>query len=212
MTAWSITPNVSYPFQLTDQLKFWAPLAVTRVGSDLEIFLPISQLEPSEYAAAVTHPGQASQAAVFTSVARAVGVAKNIAVLRDEKIDTYFWDDSTPQTWWRGPIKTYATLGPFVSLPAATPIGETNIIGALRTRKVVEIRGTYNKRTATATHWMLATSFIVNSTGTVTHLVANDPWTGRQVRISPSAKTVLHPSPFPLPGFTVDGYRVITLH
>ena len=99
-----------------------------------------------------------------------------------------------------------------VSLPAATPIGETNIIGALRTGRVVEIRGTYNNGTAKATHWMLATSFIVNSTGTVTHLVANDPWTGRQVRISPSAKTVLHPSPFPLPGFTVDGYRVITLH
>jgi hypothetical protein len=56
---------------------------------------------------------------------------------------------------------------------------------------------------------MLATSFIVDGGGTVTAVVANDPWTGRQVRIDPSTKTVTSPTDFPLENFKVIGFRTV---
>jgi hypothetical protein len=42
-------------------------------------------------------------------------------------------------------------------------------------------------------------------------VVANDPWTGRQVLINPATKRVVSPAGFPLAGFEIDGYRPATL-
>jgi hypothetical protein len=39
-------------------------------------------------------------------------------------------------------------------------------------------------------------------------VVAKDPWTGKQVRIDPIAKTVASPADFPL-DFRVNGFRVV---
>jgi hypothetical protein len=58
---------------------------------------------------------------------------------------------------------------------------------------------------------MLATSFITDSDGHVTALVADDPWTGLQVRIDAQTKQVIAPADFPLAGFTVDAYETVTL-
>jgi hypothetical protein len=45
----------------------------------------------------------------------------------------------------------------------------------------------------------------------VTAVMANDPWTGRQVKIDPAAKTVIWEGGFLLPGFTVKGYQTVTI-
>ena len=45
----------------------------------------------------------------------------------------------------------------------------------------------------------------------MTEIVANDPWTGQQVRINRSTKAVVAPAGFPLAQFKVDGFQVVTL-
>ena len=42
-------------------------------------------------------------------------------------------------------------------------------------------------------------------------LIANDPYTGKQVRIHPTTKKVVSPTGFPLTTFKVTSFRVITL-
>jgi hypothetical protein len=74
------------------------------------------------------------------------------------------------------------------------------------------IGGTFDKPGGgTGVHWLLATSFTIDSGGSLSQLVADDPWTGLQVRIDPATKTVVSPPGFPLANFTVDRFRVIRL-
>jgi hypothetical protein len=96
-------------------------------------------------------------------------------------------------------------------IAAKTAISDANVIGPLKSGHLVIIRGTFRQDGKAATHWMLATLFKSNSAGKVTALVANDPWTAKQVLISPTTKHVVSPAGFPLAGFTVDGYQVVTL-
>jgi hypothetical protein len=57
-----ITPGVSFPYLKLAGLDFWAPLAITTVGTNLFTFLPISQREKSEYSKAVAHADRAGLA------------------------------------------------------------------------------------------------------------------------------------------------------
>ena len=112
---------------------------------------------------------------------------------------------------WRGAIVAQASLGPLTAIPAAERLGSTNVVPALQAGKPVVLRGSYGAGAAKAVHWMLATSFIVNSQGQVTAIVADDPWTGKQVRINPVSKRVVTPAGFPLPNFVVNGFQAITI-
>jgi hypothetical protein len=62
----------------------------------------------------------------------------------------------------------------------------------------VLLRGT---KTPAGTHWMLATA-VLKTGGTVTGIVANDPWTGRQVIIDPATWRVSWPSNYATANFT----------
>jgi hypothetical protein len=211
--VWSITPGASYPFLKVAGIDFDAPLAVTVFGNRIYTFLPISQLDPAQYLTPPAHADAASRATVFTMLARAIGVAKNVAELTDVAVDEFFWNDANQRTFFRGPVTEHATLGPFTAMAGADPIGDANVIGPLKARKVVAIRGRFTKEDGgIAQHFMLATLFTANRNGIVTALVADDPWTGQQVRIDPVTKTVVSPANFPLARFKVNGFQVITLN
>jgi hypothetical protein len=215
--AWSITPNVSYPFLTDPDLNFSGALAivVTVVPGLKNIaysLLPISQLDPDQYAEPVEHADQASLATVYTMVARTIGINDYVTELNGVKIDTYFWNDATQQATWKGPVKQYASLRALTAIPAEQPIDDSNIIGPLKSNKMVIVGGSYDKPGGgTAIHWMLATSFTVGEGGAIESLVANDPWTGRQVRIDPATKRVIAPADFPLANFQVDQFRVVSI-
>ena len=95
-------------------------------------------------------------------------------------------------------------------VPAATPINNSNIIGAMKARKIVIIRGLYEKAKGKTSHWMLATMFTTDKNGATNAIAANDPWTGRQVLIDAATKRVIWPADFPLKNFTVDTYVLAT--
>ena len=140
-------------------------------------------------------------------LARAIGITKNVAALKAIKIDTTYWHDSTQTTTFNGTLTSHATRGAVIALAAATPISAANILGHLKANKVVLISGP----SAVGTHSMLATSYQTDSAGTVIGLIANDPYTGKQVRIHPTTKKVVSPTGFPLTTFKVTSFRVITL-
>jgi hypothetical protein len=132
--------------------------------------------------------------------------------LLEVPIDRYFWDAATQTATWAGPITEHATLGPLTTLTAATPIGNANILGAIRARKPVILRGRYTEPGGGADfHWMLATSYTVDPAGAVTALIANDPRTGRQLRIDPITKKVIDPTNATIATFRADAYRTVTL-
>jgi hypothetical protein len=205
-SAWGITPGVSFPYLKLPGLDFWSPLAIVVKDQRLFTFLPISQREKSEYSAPVQHADQASLAAVYAMIARAIGITKSIALLSDALIDD-FWDDAQRKASFAGRVTNHAALAPLEGIGAAEPIRGTSVIDPLRSDHVVIIRGVAGSRV----HWMLATSFITDPEGRVLRLVANDPWTGRQVQIDPATKRVVAPADFPLRSFTVNGYRVVSL-
>jgi hypothetical protein len=209
---WGVTPGVSFPYLTAAGLNFAAPLAITVKGNLLYTFLPISQLDLSQYAATVTHADAASLAAAYTIVARAIGVTDEIDTLNDVAVDTYFWDDAARTARWRGPVTQHATRGPLNAVAPAVKLDDSNVIGALRAREVVLLRGKYRPATGgKATQWMVATSFTTDADGNVTAVVADDPWTGLQVRIDPATKQVVAPADFPLAHFTVNAFQAVTL-
>jgi hypothetical protein len=81
----------------------------------------------------------------------------------------------------------------------------------MRREKLVILRGTFTRNGGGAKHWVLGTLFREDSSGSVTAVVANDPWTGRQVTIDPLTKQVIAPADFPLANFTIDAYRPVIL-
>jgi hypothetical protein len=209
---WAVTPGVSFPYLTVAGLNFAAPLAITVKGNLLYTFVPISQLDLSQYSATVTHADAASLAAAYTIVARAIGVTDDVDGLKDVAIDTYFWNDATEKAKWTGPVTGHASRGPLNAVAPAVKLDESNVIGALRAREVVLLRGKYRPATGgKATQWMVATSFTTDADGNVTAVVADDPWTGLQVRIDPATKRVVAPADFPLAHFTVNAFQTVTL-
>jgi hypothetical protein len=211
--GWGITKGYSYPFLVRSDMPYASTLATVVKAGKVYTFLPIKQLEPTEYMNDPSHADSASLAAAYTVVARAIGFTDAVAALKLVKIDRYFWDDATQTATWAGPVTQHATLGSLLTLGPSDPINDSNIIGPLKSRNVVVIRGQYDvSGGGTATHWMVATLFTVNDSNVTTGLVANDPWTGQQVTIDPATRQVTRPANFPLTNFRVDAYRVMTLN
>jgi hypothetical protein len=209
---WAISKFLSYPFLNDTSLNYNSPLATLVHNNLIYTFLPISQDDDSQYVAAPVHANGASLAAVYTMIARAIGLTENVPQLKGVKIDVYFWNDATQTTSWKGPVTLHATLGPVIGIAANTPIGQSNVIGQLKLGKPVILRGTYSSGGTTATHWMLATLFTRNPDGSAAAVVALDPRTGEQVEIDPVSKTVVFPSKFPLDGFKINGYQPVTIN
>lgn len=206
-TVWGINRGVTYPYIKLAGLKFWAPLAAIVANNKVFDFAPLSQQERGQYTTPIAPSDQVSRAAALTILARAIGFARNVATFKSVKINT-FWNAATKQAVWTAPGPTYATLG--AVKPIGATISQANVIGELKLRHPVLIGGVYQKAGLNHAHWMLATSFIVTGT-TVTALVADDPWTGQQVRISPTTRKVIDPAGFPLTDFTVSQYQAVTL-
>jgi hypothetical protein len=207
---WGISKALSYPF-LSDPDNFTSTLATLVSSNVVFAFLPIQQSDVSQYLGHPAHTDEASLAAVYTMIARAVGVSDNVATLKNVKIDKYFWRDTTQTTTFRGPVTAHATLGAMKTLAANAHLDATNVAGQMNAHRLVILRGTYKKGAVTATHYMLGTMYTKKGAGVRT-IVANDPWTGTQVEISPISRKVVTPG-FPLPTFKVNGYQpVMTLH
>jgi hypothetical protein len=208
---WTMTPGVSFPYLTAAGLHFAAPLAIVVKNNLLYTFLPISQLDKSQYAHKVKHQDEASLATAYTIIARAIGITDDVRTLQDAPIDTY-WDDKTEHAQWRGAVTDHATRGSVMPLSNAEPIDENNVIGPLRARQAVIVRGTFKKAGGgKGKHWMLATSFVTDDAGNIVALVADDPWTGLQVQIDPETKQVVEPPDFPLAHFKLDAFQTVTL-
>jgi len=209
--AWGITKTLSYPFLTSTRIDFASALATLVRFDKLFIFLPIGQLDTSQYLTTPKHADKADLATVYTMIARAIGIAYGDTDLTDAEIDKFFWDDAAQKTSFNGPVTTFARLGPLASIASNAVLDGTNVIGLMRREKLVILRGTFTRNGGGAKHWVLGTLFREDSSGTVTAVVANDPWTGRQVTIDPSTKQVIAPAGFPLANFTIDAYRAVTL-
>jgi hypothetical protein len=208
-TDWAITPDRTYPY-LTG-FDFIPPLATIVSADRLYIALPTGQLDPWEYASRPKHADAASKAAAFAMVARAIGVARGDTDLSEASISD-FWRDASQEPRWSGPVKTFAKLGEAIDLGRDDVIDGTNVIGQLRRNRFVLLRGTYKDRDRIdREHWVLATSIIKDEAGTITAVVANDPWTGTQIEISPMTRTVSRPADFALRKFKVKGFQAAIL-
>jgi hypothetical protein len=209
---WAITSTLSYPYLDDFNIGFASPLATLVHSSKVFIFLPLGQLDVSQYLTAPMHADGAALAAVYTMVARAVGLTDNDARLKDVKIDRFFWDDATQTATWKGPVRTHATLGAMTTISGSTPLNGTNVVGRMKAEKLVILRGTYRKSDGSiGTHWLLGTLYTKHADGSVSTVVANDPLTGEQIEIDPLTKKVLSPN-FPLAKFKVNGYQAVTLN
>ena len=209
--AWAITRTRSYPFLNLFEVDLASPLATLVLTNRVFFFAPISQLDDSQYATAPENGDRASLAAAFAMIGRAIGTTKNIASLRNVKIDTY-WNDDTQTTTFTGAIANHATLSATAAIPANVPLRFDNVLKPLKQRKLVLLRGTFFNGTSTVTHWMLATLYTADADDRAQTVVAHDPWTGAQVMIDPSTKRVISPQNFPLADFRVNGFRKVTLN
>jgi hypothetical protein len=206
--VWAITPDVSYPYLTSPDLDFSGPLAALVRHDRVYVFVPIRQFDNVEYADRPEHPDEASRATVYTMIARAIGFAEDVEALKETTVDV-FWDDAAQDTTWTGPVTHRAERGALTELTGA--IAEGNVIGLIRQRRVAVLRGLHGPDGDRRPHHMLATSFTVNPNGTVKELVANDPHTGKQVRIDPGTRRVVTPASFPLENYRVTDYQPITL-
>ena len=206
--AWAITPNVTYPF--LRYVAFKSPLATTVFNKRVLTFVPIGQRDTWEYQEPATHREQASKAAVFTMIARAIGVSDVYSKALDRTaIDFYFWEDSVQRSYWQGPVKDFAVLGRLTALGPTQSLVDSDLLRALQNDRVAVVRGAYDGPNGPTPHWMLATSYTVDPGGALSRIFANDPWTGRQVQIDPDSKMVAGSAVFPLWNWRMDGYQVV---
>jgi hypothetical protein len=205
--VWGITKRFSYPYLDVPGLAFSASLATVVNEDQAYTFLPIDQHEPTEYRGIPRNMDDASLAAVYTMIARAIGTTRDNNQLEAIPINRYFWNDGEKRATWQGPVTDYANLRALTTLPNAATINNSNILGALKRGDLAILRGslaTGEKR------WMLATLFRTNGANVATHVVANDPWTGKQVLINVNTRRVTTPD-FPQPDLKVDAYRAVQL-
>jgi hypothetical protein len=97
-----------------------------------------------------------------------------------------------------------------IAVAGDTSLLNSDLIRALGEDRVVAVRGSYEGPSRIEPHWMLATSYTVDSAGTVNRIVANDPWTGKQVQIDPNTRSVVAPTPFPLRNWQINGYQIVS--
>lgn len=209
---WSISKKLSYPFINSAGLDFSAQLATVVSFRRLVTLLPISQLDPSQYRMKPAHADEASLATVYTMIARATGFASGVKQLQDQlldvRIDRFFWHDARQMTTFAGPATTLVKPG------ALKPLGTSiaPIVDQLDAQRLVIVRGTFtNAKGTRGTHWMLATLYTKGPHGSASAIVANDPWTGRQVEIDPVTRKVISPANFPLKDFTVNAFQAVTI-
>jgi hypothetical protein len=228
--VWAITPGQSYPYLREPTIDLRSPLStvvqpsgdLAAVGRDVTasastptarvyVFLPISQHDASQYKKKPNNTNITAAAAVYTMIARAIGLTKGVAELNGVKIDRYFWDSDTKTAAWRGPVRQHARLGRLNTLGTNTLLDEQRITRALRNRKLVILRAT--NAAGTVTHWLLATLYTSNRKGSLVRIIAHDPWTGRQIEINPLTKKITAPRPVPvrIKRVIIDGYQVVTL-
>jgi hypothetical protein len=174
------------------------------------VFPPLGQFDDLAYADAATHEDAAALGTVYAMLGRGIGFADGVTPLQNVTIDTYF-NDATQKTIWTGAIKQHAKRGSWTQIAKSEPIGDGNVIGALRAHRAVIVSGTYDNGDGQKTHYLLATSFTDKNDGSITGLVADDPWTGHQVLIDPDSKAVSRPADFPLHGFQVTRFQTVTL-
>jgi hypothetical protein len=203
---WDSNAGLSYPFLNNGGADFTPPLATQVLANQVFTFLPISQLDASQYRVKPLHAANAALATAYTMLARAIGAAEGVAELKDVKIDRHFWRDSTGTTSFAGPVAQRAIIGNVVTIGAAANLN--SVVNILKAQRLVILRGTFTGANGgTRTHWMLATLFTKDANGNAAAIVANDPWTGRQVEIDPRSKKVVWPSDFPLANFKIDGFQ-----
>jgi hypothetical protein len=208
--AWSITPGLSYPFLVN--VTFLSPLATLVDTSKVLVFAPLGQFDDGNYGKPPEHPDGAALAAVYTIIARGVGSGLKVPKLSGVAIDKYFWDDEAEKTRFKGPLTDYVTLGKLTKIPAGERLSDGNVVGAFALGKLVILRGKFKREGGgTGTHWMLGTLHTEKSIGKVTAVLADDPWTGRQVSVDPKTKRVTTPG-FPLEDFEVDAFQEVTLN
>ena len=147
-------------------------------------------------------------------IGRAVGITEHIATLQgaNATIDRYYWHDATQKTTYFGPVTHRATIGPLTTIAPATRLNGTNVIHAFNHQQLAILHGTFVKSGKKIEHWMLGTLYVTGAGNVITAVVANDPYTGEQVQISPVSKMVVKPKNFLLATFTVDGYRTVTVN
>ena len=209
--AWAITRKLSYPFLNDPHIDFASPLATLVRSSKVFVFLPIGQLDKSQYKTEPVHADKASLATVYTMIARAIGITKDIAALRNVTISRY-WDDASQTAHWDGEITAHASLGALRTIAGNARLDGSNVIGQMDRQRLVILRGSYKKSGGgTATHFMLGTLY-TKAGGAVQAVVAHDPWTGEQVSIDRATKKVISPANFPLANFKVNGYRRVTIN
>lgn len=206
--AWAINPGVSFPY--LKRSEFASPLATTVAGEKVFVFAPLGQFDSWNYYEPATHKDQASRAAVFTMIGQAIGRTLESSPLETANIDTFNWEDTIQRAYWRGPVAHAADLGPLTPLVPGAALCRSPILAATKHDQVAVVRGAYNAEHRVKQHWMLATSFTVDDAGKPAELVANDPWTGKQVRIDCGTGAVTMPANFPLPGFKLDAYQLVT--
>src|SRR5262249_41091511 len=161
-----------------------SPLATLVQFQRPYVFLPVRQTDDWEYARPPAHADQASLAAVYTIIARGIGIAVHEPRLDDVKIDRYFWNDATQTTTWPRPVQTFAQLGPLTALGPAARLSSTNVIGQMNAERLVILRGSFTKAGGgTGTQWMLGTLYTRGAGNSISAVIAHDPFTGQQVAI-----------------------------
>ncbi len=204
---------MTYPYLRNAPLAWQATLATLAIprnsGATTELitFRPVRQLDDNQYSAPLSYKVWAAQAALYATIARAIGVARDVPALSDVPIDA-FWDVAKKAAVWGGAVREHAAIGALLSV-AGQALGSANVKPVLDSDKAAILTGTYtNAAGAKQRHWVLATSYTLDSQRALKDIVANDPWTGTQVKIDPVSKLVVSQG-FPLTGFTVDGYQVV---
>jgi len=203
---WSIEKGVSYPF--LEELQF-------TVGG--YTYLPISQRDKRQYRDGKLPDSYhyTSGAAVLTMIARAVSaqVKASGAELRDDELShlknapiDMFWN-ADKGNLNLGVLKKYVKLSRVLKIDSSISLHETGIVADLVAGRPVMIRG----KIRDSSHWMLATAIVRDSVGDVVAVIANDPWTGMQVKIGSKSRRVEEPDLYPLWDWSVDGFRDVSI-
>jgi filamentous hemagglutinin family protein len=168
--------------------------SVLEATVDGRTFTPISQLDTSLYGgdtAALSDTTQTCLATVYTMIARADGDPS--ATIGQ------FWNPEL------GAVDSALPNNVKIGSPAIA-INYNTVASLLESGNPVILEGSTPYSGGTEAHYMLATALLANG-----DIVANDPWTGEQVIISPVTGRVIEQQPYALPNFTITEYKTVTI-